>query len=295
MIWWSTSSWSILSCDRFLMTPPPSTTSPCLCSMALPSEIWPMSNVSSASSGGIRSWKAGGGDGLLSWPAGLEAGTLHSKARFWRAAACVGLLRSRRLSLWDQEEQLKETRQRCTPGYIQPGSCCRKSFGPSWWQISPWWHSSLGCSPFAAEPTGTGPAASCLWMTKEGSQTAEPVRGSFEEKSSTPRACVSAAMSETLTKACSHFLKAPRSRATSCFPRLRTAPPPSHCAMSVRTSASEAIGRSSWERMISTSSMGSSRHLSSSVMEQRFRRCRSAAISCSRSFSWYAEFSVVKL
>mmetsp|Transcript_38141 Transcript_38141/g.119004 ORF Transcript_38141/g.119004 Transcript_38141/m.119004 type:complete len:282 (+) Transcript_38141:457-1302(+) len=281
MIWWSTSSWSILSCecDRLRITPPPRTTSPCLCS-------WPMSKASKASSGGIRSWKAGGGEGLLSWPAGFEAGpVLHSKARFCSAAACVGPVRSNRLSLCDQELQLTETWQRCTPGYIQPGSCCRKSFGPSWWQTSPWSHSSRGWSALAAEPSGTGPAASCLWMTKEGSHMAEPVLGSFDEKRSTPRAPISAPMSETRTQTFSHLRNARSSRATSCFLRPCPRSPPSHCAMSIRTSASEAMGRSSCDRITSTSSMGNSRHLASSVMEHRFRRWLKAAMSCSRSFS----------
>mmetsp|Transcript_101518 Transcript_101518/g.302842 ORF Transcript_101518/g.302842 Transcript_101518/m.302842 type:complete len:319 (+) Transcript_101518:366-1322(+) len=296
MIWWSTSSWSILSWERLRMTPVPRTTSPCLCSMARPSEIWPMSKASrAASSGCIRSWKAGGGEGLLSWPEGLEAPLLHSNMRFCRAVACVGLVRSRRLSLWNQELQLRDTWQRCTPGCIQPGSCWRKSLGPNWWQSSLLSPSSLNCSPLANEVRGTGPAASCLWTTKEGSHTADPVLGSFAEKRSTPSARMSASISETLTQTFSHLRKAPKSRATSCLPRVASPSPPHHCAMSVSTSASDAMGKSSCARMCSTSSMGNSRHLESSVMEHKLRRWRRAAMSCSRSFSWYAELSAVKL
>jgi len=92
-----------LSCERFRMTPPPST--PCS-----DSDICAMSKVSKVSLGGMRTWKAGGGEGLRSCDVGF--GGPHSKARF-----CSG--RSR----WDHEEQLSTTRQRCTPGYIQPGSC----------------------------------------------------------------------------------------------------------------------------------------------------------------------------
>mmetsp|Transcript_100188 Transcript_100188/g.323188 ORF Transcript_100188/g.323188 Transcript_100188/m.323188 type:complete len:292 (+) Transcript_100188:366-1241(+) len=291
MIWWSTSSWSILSCERFRMTPAPSTTSPWRCSMAVrqvllhpvpcvPSDICAMSKVSKASIGGILTWKAGGGEGLLSWPVGLDG--LQSKALFCSAAACVGLLRRSRRSRCDQEVQFTETRQRCLPGYIQPGSCCRKSLGPSWWQISPWSHSSRGCST-AGAPSGAGPAASWRWITKDGSQTAEPVLGGLLEKRSIPRESIRDSMSGMRTQMFSHFRKAPNSLATSCLLCRRL---PSHWAINVRTSASEAMGRSSCDRITSTSMMGSSCHLMSSVMEHRFLLCRRALMRFSLSFSW---------
>mmetsp|Transcript_15495 Transcript_15495/g.44524 ORF Transcript_15495/g.44524 Transcript_15495/m.44524 type:complete len:276 (-) Transcript_15495:514-1341(-) len=275
MIWWSTTSWSTLSCAKLRITLPPSTP----CSAA--SDIWAMSNVSKASRGGILTWNAGGGEGLRSWLAAL--GGPHSKARFCSAAACVGPLRSRRRSRCDHELELKMTRQRWTPGCIQPGSCCKWSFGPSWCRMQSRCSSPLSASA-AAAPTCEGTAVSWRCTVKDGSHTAEPFLGVPEEKMSQPNARISASTSGTRTQVLLEMRKAPRSLATSCGLRR---PGPIHCAMSVSTSASEAMGRSSLDKIISTSSIGSSAQRGSSVMQHKCRLCRiSVLMSCPLSLSW---------
>mmetsp|Transcript_109165 Transcript_109165/g.305214 ORF Transcript_109165/g.305214 Transcript_109165/m.305214 type:complete len:285 (+) Transcript_109165:485-1339(+) len=261
MMWWKTSSLSTLSCGRFRITGP---SPPC----SDPSAMFAMSNVPSAShaKGGILTWKPGGGEGLLSWPgmrpcrSPLGAG-LQSKLR----DCSLGLPRSSRRSRCAHDEQDRATWQRCTPGCTQPGSCWSASLGPSWRSVP-----SLLISASGAAPIGTDAVRAASWRctAKDGSQTAEPWRGSLEEKMSSSTDSTSACTSETRTSVLSHLRKAPSRRATSRALHLCG---PSHCTISVRTSASEVMGRSSCERIASTKATGSSCHLSSSAIRHMFR------------------------